>query len=259
MKAHFMALFVSGLLVSSVSAQDKPDLTDANQKYNYAFGLDIISTFKQQDIDIDLKAFMAGMKDALAGKPALTTEEQKAALKELTDDFTAKADKQWKAAAVKNLKDGQAFLAANAKKEGIKIKKVIAPDGSEAELQYKIVRSGPAGPSPKTSDIVEVHYIGTWIDGTVFDSSVKRGVPATFGMSQVVPGWTEALQMMRVGDKWQLFIPAALAYGEAAPAQIGPNNALIFEVELLSFYTPKPDNSAPGTNAPPSRPKERRK
>src|SRR5262249_53298578 len=153
-------------------------------------------------------------------------------------DLNAYADRAWKTAAAKNLKDGQAFLAANARRDDIKIKPVIARDGSKTELQYKILKSGPAGPSPKKSDTVEVHYIGMQIDGTIVDSSVKRGVPATFGMNDVIQGWSEALQMMKVGDKWQLFIPAKLGYGEVAPAHIGPNRALIYEVELLSFFTP---------------------
>jgi FKBP-type peptidyl-prolyl cis-trans isomerase len=237
----------------AASAQDKPDLTVPNQKYNYAFGLDTITTFKQQGVEVDVNAFMAGMRDALAGKAALTPDQQKAALKELQDDLNAYADRAWKAAAIKNLKDGQVFLTANAKREGIQIKPVVAPDGSKAELQYKILKSGPAGPSPKKTDTVEVHYIGMQIDGTVVDSSVKRGVPATFGMAEVIPGWAEALQMMKVGDKWQLFIPAKLGYGEVAPAHIGPNRALIYEVELLSFFTPKNDTSAASrkSSAPP--------
>jgi FKBP-type peptidyl-prolyl cis-trans isomerase FklB len=242
MKRHLAVVFALGLL--AVSAQEKPDLTVPNQKFNYAFGLDTITTFKQQGVEIDVNAFMQGMRDALAGKAALTPDQQKAALKELQDDLNAYADRAWKAAAIKNLKDGQVFLTANAKREGIKIKPVIAPDGSKGELQYKILKSGPAGPSPKKTDTVEVHYIGMQIDGTVVDSSVKRGVPATFGMADVIPAWAEALQMMKVGDRWQLFIPAKLGYGEVAPAHIGPNRALIYEVELLSFFTPKNEAAA---------------
>jgi FKBP-type peptidyl-prolyl cis-trans isomerase len=248
---RLLPVLVFGLLVSSASAQGRPDLTNAVQRYNYAFGLDIVSTFKQEEVDIDLKAFLAGMQDALAGKPALTTNEQQAALKEMQEEFMAKAEVAWKAAAVKNLKDGEVFMADNAKKEGVKIKPVSAPDGTKAELQYKILKSGPAGPSPKKTDTVEVHYIGSLIDGTVFDNSIKRNTPATFNLSQVVPGWSEALQLMKAGDKWQVFIPSKLGYGEAAPPVIGPNSVLIFEIELLSFYTPK-EESAPGASAPPA-------
>jgi FKBP-type peptidyl-prolyl cis-trans isomerase len=239
MRLCFIAVLIVGL--GPASAQEKPDLAVPNQKYNYAFGLDTVSTLKQQGVEIDLNAFMAGMQDALAGKPALTPEQRKAALKELQDDLNAYADRAWKTAAAKNLKDGQVFLAANARRDDIKIKPVIARDGSKTELQYKILKSGPGGPSPKKSDTVEVHYIGMQIDGTIVDSSVKRGVPATFGMNDVIQGWSEALQMMKVGDKWQLFIPTKLGYGDAAPAHIGPNRALIYEIELLSFFPPKTD------------------
>jgi len=252
MKSYLLSGFALGLLVSSVSAQDKPDLTNHNRKINYAFGMDIVSTFKQQEFDIDMKAFIAGMEDSLAGKPALTPEQKKAAIEGLQRYLQTQEEARRKAAAIQNLEDGQAFLAANVKKEGVKVKEVIAPDGSKAQLQYKVLKSGPDGPSPKSTDIVEVHYIGTRIDGTVFDSSVKRGIPATFGLKEVIPGWTEALQMMKVGDKWQLFIPANLAFAEFGLPQIGPNSTLIFEVELLSFYTPKEAGSAPATNTSPA-------
>jgi FKBP-type peptidyl-prolyl cis-trans isomerase FklB len=232
------------LLASSVSTEDKPDLSNHNQKINYAFGMDIVSTFKQQDVDIDQKAFIAGMKDALAGKPALTPEQQKTALKECSDEFAAKAQAKRKILAGENLMAGQAFLAANAKKEGVKIMEALALDGSKADMQYEILKIG-SGPSPKSSDTVEVHYTGTFIDGLVFDSSVRRGTPATFGMNDIIPGWVAALQQMKAGDKWRLYIPAKLAYGEFGLPQIGPNSTLIYELELLSFYTP-------ATNTPPT-------
>jgi FKBP-type peptidyl-prolyl cis-trans isomerase len=132
-----------------------------------------------------------------------------------------------KAAGDKNLKEGDDFLTANGKKEGVK----TLPSG----LQYKVIKSG-TGRSPKATDTVKVHYNGTLTDGTVFDSSVQRGEPATFPVNQVIPGWTEALQLMKEGDKWQLYIPSKLAYGEqGAGGKIGPNSALIFDVELLSI------------------------
>jgi len=147
--------------------------------------------------------------------------------------------------AAKDLKESEGFMAANAKKDGVIIKDVTAPDGSSAQLQYKILKSGPAGPSPKKSDIVEVHYVGSFTDGSVFDSSVARNTPATFKVTDVIPGWTEALQMMKVGDKWELFIPPNLGYGEFGPPQIPPNSVLVFQLELLSFYTPPPVTNAP--------------
>jgi FKBP-type peptidyl-prolyl cis-trans isomerase len=227
-------------------AQDKIDLTNTNQKLNYAFGLDVVSTLQKQDFDIDMQAFMAGMADSLAGKPALTPEQKAAALKELQACLQAKAEARHKLAAVNNLRDGAAFLAANAKKEGVIVKPVTAPDGSPAELQYKVLKTGSGTGSPKLTDVVEVHYHGTLIDGTVFDSSVRRGIPATFTLQTVIPGWQAALRMMKPGDQWQLFIPPKLAYGEYGLPRIGPNSTLIFEVELLSFYAP--------TNAPAGKP-----
>ena len=249
MRSNLIQLFVLGLLLSSASAQNKPDLTNHDQKVNYALGLDIVSTFKQQEFEIDPKAFLAGMQDAIAGKPALTSEQQQAALKELQDNLAAKGEIRWKLLGQTNLHEGQAFLAANAKMPDVHVKDVVAPDGSKAQLQYKILKSGPDGSSPKKTDIVEVHYTGSFIDGTVFDSSVKRGTPATFGLTLMIPGWTEAMQMMKVGDKWQLFVPPNLAYGEYPPPGIGPNSTLVFEIELLSFYTPKEANVSSVTNA----------
>ena len=152
-----------------------------------------------------------------------------------------------KVAAAKDLQQSEVFLADNAKKDGVKTQEVVAADGSNAELQYKILQSGPACPSPKKGDIVEVHYVGSLIDGSVFDSSIQRGFPATFGVTDVIPGWAAALQKMKVGDKWELFIPPKLAYGEFGPPQIPPNSTLIFELQLLSFYTP--------TNTPVATPK----
>ena len=230
MKSYFIPVLALGLLVSSVSAQDKPDLTNPKQKNSYAFGLDIATKLNRQELDLDAKAFTAGISDGFAGKPALTEEQKQAAIMDLQKSAMAKAEEKQKAAAEKNLKAGEAFLAANAKKEGVKT--------TASGLQYKVIKSG-AGPSPKPTDVVKVHYHGTLIDGTVFDSSVRRNTPATFPVNGVIPGWTEALQLMKVGDKWQLVIPAKLAYGEEGPGPIGPNSTLIFEVELLGIEKPE--------------------
>ena len=251
MKWQIILVLAGALSASQLCAQEKIDLADKNQRLNYAFGLDIVSTFQKQEFDIDMKAFIAGMEDSLADKPALTPEQKAAVLKELQAYVQAKAEARRKVAAVNNLKDGEAFLAANAQKEGVKILPVTAPDGAPGELQYKILKSG-TGPSPQMTDVVEVHYRGSLIDGTEFDSSIRRGTPATFGLNQVIPGWREALKTMKAGDKWQLFIPAKLAYGEYGLPQIGPNSTLIYELELLSFYTPKavigPTNALPTLN-----------
>ena len=227
MKSYLIPTLALGLLVSSAVAQDKPDLTNPKQKTSYALGVNIGSSLKAQELDLDARALAAGVADALGGKPALTEVEVRDTLTKLRQDVEAKsaAEAAKYADGAKNLKDGEAFLAANAKKEGVK----TTPSG----LQYKVLKSG-TGEMPKKTDTVTVHYTGTLIDGTVFDSSVQRGQPATFPVEGVIPGWTEALQMMKVGDKWQLFLPAKLAYGEQSPSpKIGPNSTLIFEVELL--------------------------
>ena len=229
MKSYIIPVLALGLLVSSASAQDKPDLTNPKQKTSYAVGVDIATSLKRQGVDLDEKALTAGISDGLAGKPALTDEQQKAALMDLGKSLQAKAEEKQKAAAEKNLKAGEDFLAANAKKDGVKT--------TASGLQYKVIKSG-TGATPKATDTVKVQYQGTLIDGTVFDSSVQRGQPVTFPIRGVIPGWTEALQMMKVGDKWQLFIPAKLAYGEEGPGPIGPNSVLIFEVELLGIEKP---------------------
>jgi len=230
MKSYIIPVLALGLLVSSASAQDKPDLTNPKQKTSYAIGMDIAATLKRQGVDLDEKALATGISDGLAGKPALTEEQQKAALMDLGKSLRAKAEEKQKAAAEKNLKAGEDFLAANAKKDGVKT--------TASGLQYKVIKTG-TGATPKPTDTVKVHYQGTLIDGTVFDSSVQRGQPITFPVRGVIPGWTEALQLMKVGDKWQLFIPAKLAYGEQGPGPIGPNSALIFEVELLGIEKPE--------------------
>lgn len=249
MKSSLTLFLALGLSVTSVVAEDKPDLNVPNQKFNYALGLDIVNTFKQMDVDIDLKAFAAGMKDALAGNPKLSEADKKAAMDVLSKSMAAKAEQLQKLASEQNLKAGQDFLEANAKKEGVRVKEVAGRNGVKTQLQYKILQSGPPGPSPKDGDTVEVHYVGSLIDGFVFDSSIKRGFPATFGVTEVLPGWTAALKMMKAGDKWEVFLPPGLAYGEYPTSHIGPNSTLIFEIELLSFYTPSPAPDA-STNAP---------
>ena len=249
MKPFAVLVFAISQITFCALAQDKPDLTNPNQRFNYALGLDIVSTFKQMDVDIDLEAFAAGMQDALNGRTLLTTNEQQAAMNALSKNMQAKAQELQRIEGAKNLKEGQVFLAENKNKEGVRVKEVTARDGSKAELQYKIVKSGPPGPSPKKADTVEVHYVGRLIDGTEFDNSIKRGFPATFGVTDVLPGWSEALQMMKAGDEWELYLPPNLAYGEFPTSHIGPNSTLVFDVQLLSFFTPKPQTPAESTSA----------
>jgi FKBP-type peptidyl-prolyl cis-trans isomerase FklB len=209
-----------------------PALTTRKQKFSYALGMNIGSglgaNLKKQSVDVDSTLVSQGLKDAMSGaKTRLTQEEAQAVLKEVQTEVQKEQQAKMKEAADKNKTEGEAFLAANKSKDGV----VTLPSG----LQYKILTAG-AGPKPTASDSVKCNYRGTLINGSEFDSSYKRGQPATFAVGQVIKGWTEALQLMPVGSKWQLFVPASLAYGErGAGAEIGPNATLIFEVELLSI------------------------
>ncbi len=175
---------------------------------------------------IDAKDFAAGVAAVYDGtKPEMTYDEAKRIVQEYFTQLEAEMQAEAAKAGEVNLKNGEAFLAENAKREGIKV--------TASGLQYEVLETGN-GDSPKASDNVEVHYTGKLIDGTVFDSSVERGVPASFGVTQVIPGWVEALQLMHEGDKWRLYIPSNLAYGpNGAGGVIGPNMTLIFDVELL--------------------------
>ena len=223
-----MPTLALGLLVGCSNAPDKPDLTNPKQKTSYAIGWDIANGFKAQQLDIDPKALAAGLADTLAGQPALSQEALRDTLTKFQQDLLAKVNAKNKAIAENNLKAGADFLAANAKKDGVKT--------TVSGLQYKVIKSG-TGASPQKTDTVKVHYHGTLIDGTVFDSSVQRGEPVSFPVAGVIPGWVEALQLMKVGDKWQLFIPPNLAYGEHPPpsTKISLNSTLLFDVELLGI------------------------
>lgn len=196
-------------------------------KLSYALGISMGHNFKGTGIKtLNSADFAAGVASVYDGvKPEMTFDEAK----RIVNEYFAKLEAEMQAEAAKqgevNRKNGEAFLTENAKREGIKV--------TESGLQYEVLESGK-GDSPKASDNVEVHYTGKLIDGTVFDSSVERGVPASFGVTQVIPGWVEALQLMHEGDKWRLYIPSDLAYGpNGAGGVIGPNMTLIFDVELL--------------------------
>lgn len=220
MKPYIVPLLACGLLANPALGQDKPELTTPKQRVSYSIGANIGGSFKRQEIDIDLKALTAGVTDALAGKTALTEAEMRDVMMAFQREMETKM-------LAKELKKGEEFLAANAKKEGVK----TTPSG----LQYKVLKSG-SGKTPKATDTVKTHYHGTLIDGTVFDSSVERGEPVSFPVNGVIPGWTEALQMMKEGDKWQLTVPSKLAYGErGAGDKIAPNSVLVFEVELIAI------------------------
>jgi FKBP-type peptidyl-prolyl cis-trans isomerase FklB len=224
-----MVLALSVLfLVSQVNAQENLVLKNQKEKTSYIIGMDIGNNLKKQSIDVDPNILAKGVKDALAGgKPLLTEQEIRETMTAFQKEMMAKQE----VVAKKNKEQGDAFLAENKKKEGVK----TLPSG----LQYKVIKAG-TGKKPKLSETVIAHYRGTLIDGTEFDSSYKRGQPATFQVSGVIPGWTEALQLMEEGAKWQLFIPSNLAYGErGAGGVIGPNATLVFEIELISIQEKK--------------------
>lgn len=201
------------------------------QKVSYGIGLMEGKRFKQ-DFNVDIEAFTAGMKAASSEeKPLMTEEEIKTTIQDFGQKLMAKREEEQKVLAEKNKTASEAFLAENAKKEGVKT--------TASGLQYKLITEGK-GPKPKADDTVEVNYKGTLIDGTEFDSSYKRGQSVTFPVNGVIPGWTEALQLMPVGSKFELFIPSDLAYGPGGTGGvIGPNQALKFEVELLDIKKPE--------------------
>lgn len=215
------------LLATPAFAEKKVALKTTKDKQSYSIGFDMGSSIKRNGIDVDPNILTKAIKDALSGgKPLMTEQEMREAIGALQKDMAARQQERKKELGVKNKKDGDAFLAENKKKEGV----TTLPSG----LQYMILAEGK-GKQPKATDTVTVQYRGTLIDGTEFDSSYKRGQPATFTLNQVIKGWTEGVQLMKEGGKIRLFVPSELAYGDrGAGAQIGPNAALIFEVELLS-------------------------
>ncbi len=231
MKQYIVPVLACGLLASTAFGQEKPELTTPKQRVSYSIGANIGSNFKRQSMEIDVKTLAAGITDALAGKTALTEAEMREVLNTFQQEMQTKMMAKEKVDGEANIKKGEEFLAANAKKEGVKT--------TASGLQYKVIKSG-SGATPKATDSVKVHYHGTLTDGKVFDSSVERGEPVSFPVNGVIPGWTEALQLMKEGDKWQLVIPSKLAYGErGAGGDIGPNSVLVFDVELLAVEKEK--------------------
>jgi len=229
MKSRLVIIMCMALAAGPVFAAEKVELKTQKDKVSYAIGMDVGNGLKKNEVDVDPDILARGVKDILAGnKPLMTEDEVKTAITGLQKELQAKQQERAKVLGEKNKKEGEAFLAKNKTKEGVK----TLPSG----LQYKVITEGK-GKSPKANDTVTVQYKGTLIDGTEFDSSFKRGQPATFTVSGVIKGWTEALQLMKEGSKWQLFVPADLAYGASGTpgGPIGPNAVLIFDVELVSI------------------------
>jgi len=238
MKTRLMTVLAVGLLASLVRAEDKAAFKDPKEKASYSIGANWGNSLKRQEVEVDLEATIKGLRDGLAGKSVLTDQELREVLNSLNQDIRAKMEEKRKHLGETNKQEGEKFLAENTTKPGV----ITLPSG----LQYKVLAEG-SGESPKSNDVVTANYRGTLIDGTEFDSSSKSGQSLVRPANMLIKGWTEALQLMKPGAKWQLFIPPDLAYGErGSGAQIGPNATLIFEMELVSFKPPSP----PPTVAP---------
>jgi FKBP-type peptidyl-prolyl cis-trans isomerase FklB len=229
MKSQIILFATCAAFISQARGADPAtDLKTDRDKASYSIGQSIGSNMKKQGVDIDPAMVAAGLKDAFTGaKSKMTEQEMSEALEAFQRQMMAKKLEKDSAVGGENKKKGEAFLAENKKKEGVK----ALPSG----LQYQVIREG-TGEMPKATDTVTTHYRGTLLDGTEFDSSYKRNEPASFPLNGVIKGWTEALQLMKTGSKWRLFVPAELAYGERGAGQdIPPNSTLIFEVELISI------------------------
>lgn len=237
---HF-SLLLSALLALapfSASAQDDTPLDTSAKKISYALGFDFASTMKRQGADLEPDLFLKGMQDAIAGSEALLSEEDaRKTLIEFQMQLREKATKMREKQAAENIEKGNAFLEANKAKDGVTV--------TESGLQYDFVSKGDGQEKPQATDRVKVHYTGRLIDGTVFDSSVERGQPAVFPLRGVIPAWTEAVQLMSVGDKLHIVAPPDIAYGaRGAPPRIGPNAVLEFDIELLEI-NPEPQSALP--------------
>jgi len=228
MKYLLITLLSIASLFGVCHAEEKLQLKEQKDKESYSLGYQFGQNLKGQGVDLNLEVYASGIRDALGGNESqMSQEEIRATIMDLQKRVMAAQQKVLKEKAAKNLEEGKKFLVENQKKEGIK----TLPSG----LQYKVLAEG-SGKMPKAENTVTVNYKGNLIDGTEFDSSYKRGQPATFQVKGVIKGWTEALQLMKEGSKWQLFIPPELAYGErGAGSTIPPNSTLIFEVELLTI------------------------
>lgn len=227
------ALLVAiGLTFSTASLAADVQLKTVEQKASYTLGVDLAKNFTKQGLEIDVDALAQGMQDSLKNKPLkLSQEEMEAAVNEVKQALMQKQLEERKKLAEKNAQAGSTFLAENKTKAGVK----TTPSG----LQYKVITAGE-GTSPTEDDMITAHYQGSLIDGTVFDSSYERGSPLEFQMGNVIKGWGEALKLMNAGAKWEVYIPAELAYGEkGAGNRIGPNETLVFTIELIKFEKAK--------------------
>ena len=242
MRFGFLAVPVILAVAGAAIAAEPAGIQDKKDRVSYGIGVDIGNNLKRNLIDVNPDMVSQGLKDALGGgKVLMTDNEVRETLTAFQKEMMAKQQEHMKQLAEKTKKEGEEFLAGNKGKEGV----VVLPDG----LQYKVLKAGD-GPKPKATDTVEVNYRGTLVNGTEFDSSYKRGQAATFPVNAVIKGWTEALQLMPVGSKWQIFLPPELAYGDRAVGRdIPANSTLIFEVDLLGIQANK-DEKEPKEQAP---------
>jgi len=227
--SNIIMVVVAGLCLACVNeGVEEVDLETHKQKVSYSIGINVGADFRQQELDLDLDALVRGLKDGFLDRERLLTEEERQdVMAALQKELMEKQAEKNTVLGEKNKREGEAFLAENKAREGV----ITLPSG----LQYQVLSSG-SGPSPKETDRVKAHYISWLLDGTEFNNSYKQGEPAVFGLDQVIPGWREALQLMKVGDKWKLFVPGELGYGERGMGSIiGPHATLIFEVELLGI------------------------
>ncbi|MCC6235388.1 MAG: FKBP-type peptidyl-prolyl cis-trans isomerase [Verrucomicrobiales bacterium] len=227
-----VTLGVTGWSLSAAEVTSAGDLKEPRNKASYGLGIQAGNMWKNRGANIDWDAYLKGVRDSQSGaKPLLSDAEIREAMQVFQTETQKAFEEKQKVEGDKNKAAGEQFLADNKSKEGVK--------STASGLQYKVVKEG-SGAKPAATDKVTVHYTGTLIDGKKFDSSVDRGQPASFPLNGVIKGWTEGLQLMTVGSKYQFFIPAELAYGMRAPASIGPNQALVFDVELISIEASAP-------------------
>jgi len=232
MNRNLVIIAASAALASGTLLAQNEELETPEQRLSYTIGMDIGESLADQDMPLDIDIVIQGLRDSFLGEETLLTQEEKRAEREQFIQQRQQQLEQQRAEEARiNREEGQAFLAANADKEGVTT--------TESGLQYRVIEQGD-GERPDGDDRVTVHYRGKLINGVEFDSSHSRGEPATFGLDQVIPGWTEGVQLMREGATYELFVPSDLAYGEQGrPGPIGPNSTLIFEIELLEV-TPQP-------------------
>ncbi|SFR59907.1 FKBP-type peptidyl-prolyl cis-trans isomerase [Thiomicrospira sp. ALE5] len=220
-------LLITAFISLGLSSGHASSLTTTSEQASYAVGVDLANNLQAQGINLDTDAFLTGLRDSLTGQALkLTPEQMQSALTRFQDELEISRNSELQALAEENLAKGEAFLAENAKKEG-----VVTLDSG---LQYRIIEQGE-GPKPTKDDVIIAHYRGELIDGTEFDSSFNRGTPIQFSLANVIPGWQEIIQLMQPGAKWQVFIPSQLAYGlQGAGNMIGPNETLIFEIHFIT-------------------------